>query len=119
MLHFPLSSAEGAEPNLQCEESKNQTALHIAASTGNLAIAHLLIQVEYAKPIASVLLVRCHLPLSLQAGAVTNLLDTDLRTPLMTASEKGFIGIVQFLTKSGAEPMLKVQLGHPNQRRTP
>ncbi len=43
-----------------------------------------------------------------QAGAVPNVLDRDLRTPLMNCSEKGFTDIVKFLVRSGAVEDCKV-----------
>ncbi|XP_064649303.1 histone-lysine N-methyltransferase EHMT2-like [Lineus longissimus] len=72
--------AEGFDPNCKYEEHGNQVALHAAAASGYVAVAHCLIQ----------------------AGGDSNAQDNELITPLMKAAEKNHMEVVDILIKAGA-----------------
>ncbi|XP_076436857.1 uncharacterized protein LOC143276258 isoform X2 [Babylonia areolata] len=71
---------DGMDPNQICEEEDNQTVLHAAVYSGNLALVYLLVQ----------------------AGACLHTPDKSLKTSLMCAAEYGHLAIFQFLAKAGA-----------------
>ncbi|XP_070176333.1 uncharacterized protein [Littorina saxatilis] len=71
---------DGMDPNQICEEEDNQTVLHGAIYSGNLALVYLLVQ----------------------AGACLHTPDKTLKTPLMCAAEYGYLGILKMLSKAGA-----------------
>ncbi|XP_046985834.1 histone-lysine N-methyltransferase EHMT2 isoform X1 [Schistocerca americana] len=77
--------ASGIAANHAFEEANMGSALHIAASEGNLAAVHIL----------------------LQSGAQIDLMDQDQNTPLILAAQAGRNAIVEYLIKAGASVTLK------------
>ena len=76
----------GVDPSARVKDHSNQTALHLAAMLGNVAVAHVL----------------------LMAGAALDLVDANLFTPLMLAIQKHQNNMVHYLVAAGAELQIKV-----------
>ncbi|XP_054715452.1 histone-lysine N-methyltransferase EHMT1-like [Uloborus diversus] len=72
--------AQGFDPNWKFPEHENETALHAAAAAGHTLVVHLLIQ----------------------AGAVNDVFNEKIYTPLMLAVESGHVEVVHYLVKKGA-----------------
>ncbi|KAJ8300553.1 hypothetical protein KUTeg_022072 [Tegillarca granosa] len=73
--------ADGFSPNEIIEDFDNQTPLHAAALSGNLAIVHVLVQ----------------------AGGNIHTVDKELKTPLMYAAENNHLEVTKYLLKAGAQ----------------
>ncbi|XP_018021022.1 titin homolog [Hyalella azteca] len=78
----------GVDPNSRLKDH-NQTGLHMAATMGNVAIAHVLVM----------------------AGAALDVTDSSLFTPLMIAVQKHHNNVVHYLVAAGAELQIKTNEG--------
>lgn len=81
-----FTAGQGQNVNMAYEDANRQTALHIAAYGGHLAVVHII----------------------LQSGAALDKLDQSQNTPLTLALIQGHNDTVKYLVKAGSCTSLKV-----------